>query len=130
VGAHADDAGRLREPTPTLALGVLLHDVGKPPTFTIRERIRFDNHVEVGAKMRRDLPPPATSSHQMERSWSWLATICGSRIFPTCGAQPNCALCEWRDSRNIWNYTGGLPGEPRQLDELLSGEEDNRGNAP
>ena len=41
----------LRAPTPTLALGVLLHDVGKPPTFTIRERIRFDNHVEVGAKM-------------------------------------------------------------------------------
>ncbi len=41
----------LRNPTPTLALGVLLHDVGKPPTFTIRERIRFDNHVEVGAKM-------------------------------------------------------------------------------
>jgi poly(A) polymerase len=37
--------------TPTLALGVLLHDVGKPPTFTVRERIRFDNHVEVGAKM-------------------------------------------------------------------------------
>ena len=41
----------LNNPTPTLALGVLLHDVGKPPTFTIRERIRFDNHVEVGAKM-------------------------------------------------------------------------------
>jgi len=41
----------LRQPTSTLALGVLLHDVGKPPTFTIRERIRFDNHVEVGARM-------------------------------------------------------------------------------
>ena len=41
----------LRDPTPTLALGVLLHDVGKPPTFAVRERIRFDNHVEVGAKM-------------------------------------------------------------------------------
>ena len=41
----------LRAPSPTLALGVLLHDVGKPPTFTIRERIRFDNHVEVGARM-------------------------------------------------------------------------------
>jgi poly(A) polymerase len=41
----------LRQPTPTLALGVLLHDVGKPPTFSVRERIRFDNHVEVGAKM-------------------------------------------------------------------------------
>jgi poly(A) polymerase len=41
----------LRSPTSTLALGVLLHDVGKPPTFSVRERIRFDNHVEVGAKM-------------------------------------------------------------------------------
>jgi poly(A) polymerase len=41
----------MRDPTPTLALGVLLHDVGKPPTFCVRERIRFDNHVEVGAKM-------------------------------------------------------------------------------
>ena len=43
--------GGLRNPTPTLALGVLLHDVGKPPTFSVRERIRFDNHVEVGARM-------------------------------------------------------------------------------
>ena len=41
----------LRAPSPTLALGVLLHDVGKPLTFTVRDRIRFDNHVEVGAKM-------------------------------------------------------------------------------
>jgi poly(A) polymerase len=41
----------LRPPTTTLALGVLLHDVGKPPTFSVRDRIRFDNHVEVGARM-------------------------------------------------------------------------------
>ncbi len=45
----------LRSPTPTLALGVLLHDVGKPPTFSVRERIRFDNHVEVGAKMAEEI---------------------------------------------------------------------------
>lgn len=45
----------LRHPTPTLALGVLLHDVGKPATFTIRERIRFDNHMEVGARMAEDI---------------------------------------------------------------------------
>jgi poly(A) polymerase len=45
----------LGSPTPTLALGVLLHDVGKPPTFTVRERIRFDNHVEVGAKMALEI---------------------------------------------------------------------------
>ncbi|MGH9325974.1 MAG: CCA tRNA nucleotidyltransferase [Terriglobia bacterium] len=41
----------LVRPTETLALGVLLHDVGKPPTFSVRERIRFDHHVEIGAKM-------------------------------------------------------------------------------
>ena len=45
----------LRAPSRTLALGVLLHDVGKPPTFTVRERIRFDNHVEVGAKMAEEI---------------------------------------------------------------------------
>ncbi len=45
----------LRSPTPTLALGVLLHDVGKPPTFSVRERIRFDHHVEVGAKMAEEI---------------------------------------------------------------------------
>jgi len=46
---------QMRSPTPTLALGVLLHDVGKPPTFSFRERIRFDNHVEVGAKMAEEI---------------------------------------------------------------------------
>ena len=45
----------MRHPTATLALGVLLHDVGKPPTFSVRERIRFDNHAEVGAKMAEAL---------------------------------------------------------------------------
>lgn len=41
----------LDHPTTPLALGVLLHDVGKPPTFRIADRIRFDNHTEVGAVM-------------------------------------------------------------------------------
>jgi len=39
----------------TLAWGVLLHDVGKPPTFMSAEqtgdRIRFDRHAEIGARM-------------------------------------------------------------------------------
>jgi len=43
----------------TLAWGVLLHDVGKPPTFTPpmgpNGRIRFDRHVEVGARMAEDI---------------------------------------------------------------------------
>jgi poly(A) polymerase len=44
---------QLRNPTSTLALGVLLHDVGKPPTFRIADRIRFDGHAEIGAVMAR-----------------------------------------------------------------------------
>ncbi len=40
----------------TLALGALLHDVGKPPTFRIApDRIRFDNHAEVGTKMAAEI---------------------------------------------------------------------------
>lgn len=39
----------------TLALGVLLHDVGKPATFRIAERIRFDGHVEAGMEIARVL---------------------------------------------------------------------------
>jgi tRNA nucleotidyltransferase/poly(A) polymerase len=39
----------------TQALGVLLHDVGKPPTFRIADRIRFDGHAEFGARMASDI---------------------------------------------------------------------------
>jgi poly(A) polymerase len=42
---------QMRDPSLTLALGVLLHDVGKPPTFRVADRIRFDGHAELGAKM-------------------------------------------------------------------------------
>lgn len=45
----------MKAPTPTLALGVLLHDVGKPPTFSIRDRIRFDQHEEIGARMAEEI---------------------------------------------------------------------------
>jgi poly(A) polymerase len=42
--------------SPTLAWGALLHDVGKPPTFQRGpDRIRFDNHVDVGAKMAEEI---------------------------------------------------------------------------
>ena len=42
--------------SPTLAMGALLHDVGKPPTFRVApDRIRFDGHVEVGVKMAEEI---------------------------------------------------------------------------
>ena len=38
--------------SPTLSWGTLLHDVGKPPTYTEGpDRIRFNGHAEVGTRM-------------------------------------------------------------------------------
>lgn len=42
---------QLGHATPTLAWGALLHDVGKPGTFRVAERIRFDGHVEEGVRL-------------------------------------------------------------------------------
>ena len=47
--------------SPTLAWGMLLHDVGKPPTFTAPDpakpgdRIRFNGHADVGVAMAREI---------------------------------------------------------------------------
>jgi putative nucleotidyltransferase with HDIG domain len=46
---------QLCQPTPTLALAALLHDVGKPPTFRVADRIRFDGHVEEGVRLARGI---------------------------------------------------------------------------
>ncbi|MBI2870974.1 MAG: CCA tRNA nucleotidyltransferase [Candidatus Omnitrophica bacterium] len=46
---------QLKDASSTLALGALFHDVGKPPTFTIQDRIRFNNHDKVGADMTRNI---------------------------------------------------------------------------
>ncbi len=39
----------------TLAMAGLLHDVGKPPTFTVTDRIRFNGHDKLGADMSREI---------------------------------------------------------------------------
>jgi poly(A) polymerase len=45
--------------SPTLAWGALLHDVGKPPTFQpaskTGDRIRFNEHAEIGARMAEEI---------------------------------------------------------------------------
>jgi poly(A) polymerase len=47
---------RLQNPDPILALALLLHDIGKPPTFSkLGRRIRFVGHDRKGEKMARDL---------------------------------------------------------------------------
>lgn len=64
----------MKDPSRMLAWGVLLHDIGKPPTFRIAERIRFDGHAEVGTEMaRRRLEHLKASSEDVERVSSLVA---------------------------------------------------------
>ena len=85
----------LRQPSSTLALGVLLHDVGKPPTFTIRERIRFDGHVEVGARMAEEIcERMRMSTRETER-----IVVVGSASFALQGLPPH-------DSRSARTSSG------------------------
>ncbi|QMU55601.1 MAG: HD domain-containing protein [Candidatus Mycalebacterium zealandia] len=50
---------KLEENTPDrsaeLAVAALLHDVGKPPTFELSDRIRFNGHDRVGAAMSKKI---------------------------------------------------------------------------
>ncbi|MDZ4857926.1 MAG: CCA tRNA nucleotidyltransferase [Candidatus Hydrogenedentes bacterium] len=48
-------ADMLRGASPTLALGALLHDAGKPLTITFEDRIRFNNHDKVGAQVAEEV---------------------------------------------------------------------------
>ncbi len=41
----------LSAPSQTAAWSALLHDIGKKPTFSVSDRIRFNNHHRVGAQM-------------------------------------------------------------------------------
>jgi poly(A) polymerase len=51
--------------SPTLAWSVLLHDVGKPPTFRrAPARSRFDNHAALGAKMAEQIGRNLRMSNQ------------------------------------------------------------------
>ncbi len=46
---------QLKNPPVVLAFGCLLHDVGKPPTFQRKDRIRFNGHDRVGARMTQGI---------------------------------------------------------------------------
>ncbi len=48
---------KLKDPTATLALAALFHDVAKPRTYSVDEngRIRFNQHAPLGARMTREI---------------------------------------------------------------------------
>ncbi|HYF47900.1 MAG TPA: CCA tRNA nucleotidyltransferase [Planctomycetota bacterium] len=47
--------GQLSNAPLSVALGALFHDVGKPPTFTVTDRIRFNEHEKVGAELTQTI---------------------------------------------------------------------------
>lgn len=58
--------------TPTLAFGALLHDVGKPPTQTFEDRIRFNEHERVGAVMAESICRRLRMSNEATERITWL----------------------------------------------------------
>lgn len=59
--------GLLRDPSPELAMGTLLHDIGKPPTYEVRDRIRFHNHTKVGREMAEEICKRSRFSHDQTK---------------------------------------------------------------
>ncbi len=64
--------GLMENPSPTLAVATLLHDVGKPPTQTFEDRIRFNNHDKVGARMGEEICRRLRMSNQDLERIAWL----------------------------------------------------------
>ncbi len=63
----------LREPTFELTLGTVLHDVGKPPTFKMREgRMTFYGHPQVGTAITRAIARRLRLSRPQTERVAWL----------------------------------------------------------
>ena len=62
----------LKGATSTLALGALLHDVGKPVTATLSDRIRFNNHDKIGAEMAGEICRRLRLSNRETERVVWL----------------------------------------------------------
>jgi poly(A) polymerase len=62
----------LENPSWELALATLLHDVGKPSTFIIKDRIRFHEHERVGAEMAFQICDRLKLSNAEKEKVVWL----------------------------------------------------------
>lgn len=62
----------LKDVSPTLAFGALLHDVGKPETATVSDRIRFNDHDKVGAEIAREICRRLRMSNDETERIVWL----------------------------------------------------------
>lgn len=55
-----------------LSFAALIHDIGKVPTFQIADRIRFNNHDNVGADMSLDISDRFRLSNKEKDRMEWL----------------------------------------------------------
>jgi poly(A) polymerase len=62
----------LKEPSFELALATLLHDVGKPSTFRITDKIRFNAHEKVGEEISRKICRRFRLSRAEEERICWM----------------------------------------------------------
>ncbi|NUO07687.1 MAG: CCA tRNA nucleotidyltransferase [Candidatus Brocadia sp.] len=69
--AHITDR-ELEKPSFTLAMGVLLHDIGKTVTFEESDRIRFNLHEKVGADMAAKICDRLKTSNTEKERIVWL----------------------------------------------------------
>jgi poly(A) polymerase len=58
-----------------LAMAVLLHDIGKPVTFEIADRIRFNNHDNIGADMSEKICERLRMSNAEKERITWLVKM-------------------------------------------------------
>jgi poly(A) polymerase len=58
-----------------LAMAALLHDIGKPVTFEVSDRIRFNNHDSVGAKMAEKICERLRMSNAEKERITWLVKM-------------------------------------------------------
>ncbi|MEQ1849098.1 MAG: CCA tRNA nucleotidyltransferase [Candidatus Peribacteraceae bacterium] len=57
---------------PDVRLAALFHDIGKPDTFVLKERIRFDHHAEVSSDISSKILKRLQMSAEREKKIHWL----------------------------------------------------------
>ncbi|MGQ3686130.1 MAG: CCA tRNA nucleotidyltransferase [Candidatus Loosdrechtia sp.] len=63
---------KLKNPSWTLAAGVLFHDIGKTVTFSVTDRIRFNLHEKAGADMATKICDRLKTSNAEKERITWL----------------------------------------------------------
>lgn len=59
-------------PSADLAWAVLLHDIGKPQTISVKDRIRFNGHAERGSEIVGEIGKRLKFSNAMTANLKWL----------------------------------------------------------